>query len=226
MKCSAKESSLDGNRREDVIAAQNLCLLIAGPIASGKTTTLRSMMARLSAEGWRVCAIAQEAEARREDGKATAFSMEFMDGAEGVLKARRERLAWEPAPGEKLEEGAILFGRFCFAASAFRLAERFIREAGEGPRRAEIVGIDEIGRLELERAAGLKSALDIALESAAGPEGPILILSTRDDYAPILRQYASARGVETMLAEASDPDACLRAVRGLLHHGLPGRQSS
>jgi nucleoside-triphosphatase THEP1 len=209
---------MNGKRREGDPVARAVCVVIAGPIASGKTTALRSIMSALAAEGLRVRAIAQEADVRRADGKALSFSMEYIDGAGGVVTARRERLARETAPGETFEEGAILFGRFSFAASAFRLAEQFISEAREGPRGAEIIGIDETGRLELERAAGLKNALDIALESAARPRGPLLILTARNDYAPLLRQYAEARGVGTLLVEASDPDACLRAVRGLLRH--------
>lgn len=216
MKRSAQESPQNGTLRDGVAAARSSCVIIAGPIASGKTTTLRSLMAALSAEGRLVRAIAQVADARRADGKALGFSMEFLDGTEGAFTVRRERLAWEPAPGEKLEDGAILFGRFCFATLAFSLAEEFIREAVEGPRRAEIIGIDEIGRLELERAAGLNHALDIALENAARPHGPLLVLTARDDAATLLRQYAEARGVGTSLADAADPDACLREVRCLL----------
>jgi nucleoside-triphosphatase THEP1 len=225
MKCSARESPPNGDRGEGGIAARSVCAVIAGPIASGKTTALRSIMAALTADGLRVRAVVQEADARREDGKALGFSMEYLDGNGGVFNARRERLARETAPGETLEDGELLFGRFRFAASAFRLAEQFIREAGEGLDGAEILGIDEIGHLELERAAGLKSALDFALESAARPNGPLLVLAARDDCAPILGRYADARGVGTMLIEASDPAACLRAVRGLLRRRLPERSA-
>ena len=216
MNCSAHESLLNGNQRDGVTALRSACVIIAGPIASGKTTALRLVMASLAEEGRNVRAILQPAEARREDGKALGFSVELLAGTGGKLSARRERLAWEADPGERIGDDALRFGRFCFAASAFRLAEEHIREAVEGPRRAEIIGIDEIGRLELERGTGLRNALDLALAGAARPEGPLLVVSTRDDYAPTLQHYIEDFGIGTSLAEASDPEACLRAVRGLL----------
>ena len=122
----------------------------------------------------------------------------------------------EAEPGERIGGDTLRFGRFCFAASAFSLAEAFIRESVREPSGAEIIGIDEIGRVELERAAGLKPALDIALESAARPHGPMLVVAARDDITPALRHYMEAFGIGASLAEASDPEACLRAVRGLL----------
>ena len=205
-----------GERQETAFTESQRCVIISGPIASGKTTALRLVMAGLAEEGRNVRAILQPADARREDGKALGFSLELLAGTGGKLSARRERLAWEAEPGERIGGDTLRFGRFCFAASAFRLAEEHIREAVEGPRGAEIIGIDEIGRLELERAAGLKSALDIARAGAARPDGPILVVSARDDYAPTLQYYIEGFGIGTSLAEASDPEACLRAVRGLL----------
>ena len=203
-------------RQETALQGKQRCVIISGPIASGKTTALRLVMASLAEEGRNVRAILQPADARREDGKALGFSLELLAGAKGNLSARRERLAWESGPGEQLDGDTLRFGRFCFAASAFSLAEAFIRDSVREPRGAEIIGIDEIGRVELERAAGLKPALDIALESAARPHGPMLVVAARDDNAPALRHYMEAFGIGASLAEASDPEACLRAVRGLL----------
>ena len=92
----------------------------------------------------------------------------------------------------------------------------FLRDSVREPRGAENIGSDEIGAVELGRAAGRKPALDIALKSAARPHGPMLVVAARDDIAPALRHYMEAFGIGASLAEASDPEACLRAVRGLL----------
>ena len=200
-------------RQGAVLPGRRRCVIISGPIASGKTTALRLVMASLAEEGRNVRAILQPADARREDGKALGFSLELLAGAKGNLSARRERLAWESGPGEQLDGDTLRFGRFCFAASAFSLAEAFIRDSVREPNGAEIIGIDEIGRVELERAAGLKPALDIALESAARPHGPVLVVSARDDNASALRHYIEAFGIGASLADAADPAACLGAVR-------------
>lgn len=200
-------------RKETARQGKQRCVIISGPIASGKTTALRLVMVSLAEEGRNVRAVLQPADARREGGKALGFSLELLAGAKGNLSARRERLAWESGPGEQLDGDTLRFGRFCFAAAAFRQAETFICDAVKEPCGIEALGIDEIGRVELERAAGLKPALDIALESAARPHGPILVVAARDDNASALRHYIEAFGIDASLADAADPAACLGAVR-------------
>ena len=199
--------------RETTLPQRQRCVIIAGPIASGKTTALRLVMASLAEEGRNVRAVLQPADARREDGKALGFSMELLAGTGGKLSARRERLAWEAEPGERIGDDTLRFGRFCFAASAFRQAETFIRDAVREPCGIEALGIDEVGRLELERGTGLRKALDLALAAAARPHGPLLVVSTRDESASALRLYMEAFGIGASIADAADPAACLGAVR-------------
>jgi nucleoside-triphosphatase THEP1 len=195
---------------------QNTCIVLTGSMGSGKTTTLRSLMESLGAEGRCVCAVLQTADARRPDGRAFGFSMAFLSACDGNRTCRSEQLARELAPGEILQDGMIGFGRFSFDTAVFLKAQEFIQTGMAGPPRADIVGIDEIGRLELFRDGGLRNTLDSALKHVGRSKVPLIVLSVREDCVPDLRRLVEAAGVETVLVEKLDIDAIMRLVRSRL----------
>jgi nucleoside-triphosphatase THEP1 len=198
------------------------CIIITGPIGWGKTRALRSLVSSLAEEGLRVRAVVQPAEARGPDGRAIDFSMEFLSGADGSLASRRERLAWGSDPGKRGAADAIILDRFTFDGAVFRRATEFLREAAQGLRRAEVIGIDEIGRLELSRGEGLKAALDLALAASSRPGGPLLLLSVREDCVPVLRRLVEASGLEAEVSVNSGAELIKQRVRDTL--ARQGRQ--
>jgi nucleoside-triphosphatase THEP1 len=189
------------------------CVLLTGPIGSGKTRSLRMAVEQLAQAGRRVAAVIQPDEGRRPDGAATGFSMEFLSGAEGRLKAERIALARELREGELPAAGSLALGRFVFEPAVFARAESFFSEAMDGEGGPEVLGMDEIGRLELQRGDGLMPCLELVLEAVAGGSGPrLLVCSAREDCVAELRHLVQAAGLRTETFEPPRVHELLRTI--------------
>jgi nucleoside-triphosphatase THEP1 len=194
-----------------------ICLLLTGAIGSGKTSAMRSILASLAAEGWRASAILQVAEGRIPDGTARGYSMEYLRAKRGELAAERAGLARELAEGELPLPGSLALGRFVFDRSAFSKAERFMRSALGNKGGAEILGLDEIGRLELLQGEGLMPCLELSLDALARDEGPrILICAVREDCVASLIRIAQEFGLRTETFDPSRQGEALDAARRAL----------
>ncbi len=193
------------------------CLILTGPIGSGKTSAMRSIFEGLAADGRRLSAVLQPDEGRRPDGAAIAFAMEYLRAAGGRLAAERASLARELEPGELPTAGYLALGRFVFDRSAFARAEEFLREAVTAKNRVECLGLDEIGRLELQRGEGLMPSLELALAWAADQAGArVLVCSVREDCVVEARRLAQVAGLMAEAFEVSRAEEALSAARRAL----------
>jgi hypothetical protein len=189
------------------------CLILAGPIGSGKTSGLGALLRAFSSEGRRIAAVLQPDTGRGPDRVARGFEMEFLSSAGGVasgaLSSERIALARElpdgPASSGPLGADEFALGHFLFEAAAFRRAEAFVRaELAAAALRGglDALGLDEIGSLELKRKEGLWPCLDLALASAAAGSGPsLLVCASRDSNAGGLRDLAAAAGLEVEIRD-------------------------
>jgi nucleoside-triphosphatase THEP1 len=179
------------------------CIILSGPIGSGKTRSLKKLVGDLAASGHRVAAVAQPDIGRRPDGGALGFELELMEGALGALRSERLPLARELSPGELPSTGTLTLGRFAFEPESFALAAGFFGRVLAGPALPEALGLDEIGRLELGLGKGLREALDLCLAAAAGEGGRagprLLICASRDAFAVELGLLAESRGLAVEL---------------------------
>jgi nucleoside-triphosphatase THEP1 len=181
-----------------------ICVIVTGPRASGKTRLLRKIIERLAGSGRRVRALIQPDEGRDPGGLALAFSLEFLSSEGGRLVAERIPLAREAKPGEAAPERAashdhLALGRFIFERSAFARASEFISDSLQSGETVDVLGLDEIGRLELLRGEGLMPCLNLALAVAATGRPPLLLCSAREDCAAELAHRARSLGLETRL---------------------------
>lgn len=190
------------------------CLILSGPIGSGKTTALRSLVADRAERGERVAAALQPDRGRGPDGVALGFQMELLSSASGRLVSERMDLAVSRAQGlvqgrgaeSPLGDGRFVFGRFDFRVASFARAEAFLREElgpsdAEGPA-VDVVGLDEIGRLELDLVAGLRPCLDLALRAIEGGGGPsLLVCASRDSNSGALSDIVAALGIEVRVRQ-------------------------
>jgi nucleoside-triphosphatase THEP1 len=204
------------------------CIILTGPPGSGKTVSLRGALRDLAAAGFRLSAVIQPGHDRSPAGLAGRFSLELLSSCDFSLASELLALARELGPGEGQErEGAaresLILGRYIFDSRAFERAEIFLKSALKGalPGDAapEILGIDEIGHLEMLRHEGLRPCLDGALKALSGSGGPrVLICAVREDCVGELVRLALSIGldVETIRpprAEAAVA-AALRALEG------------
>jgi nucleoside-triphosphatase THEP1 len=196
------------------------CIILTGPLGSGKTVELRSALGSLAASGRDVAAVIQPGFGRGPDGLATSFAMELLlSSGDGSLSSDRFPLARELAPGEEvaLQQAAPqrqTLGRFVFETGAFARAEAFVQSALDTRSSLEVFGLDELGRLELRRREGLRPCLDLALAALAASEGRLaLICAAREDCLPELRDLARSIGLKT---ETIRPPRSEEAIAGVL----------
>jgi hypothetical protein len=156
--------------------------------------------------------------------------MELLSSSNGSLASELFPLARELAPGEEAALRQVapggqfapardLLGRFVFETEAFAAAELFFKNALKPRRGPEVLGLDELGRLEMLRRAGLRPCLDRALAALADPGGPLVLLcAAREECVPELRRLVESAGLalETICPPRSEEAiaAVLRALGG------------
>ena len=167
-------------------------ILVSGPKPSGKTTLVETVIATLAGRELRIAGIL--AQGLWRDGLRAGFDLINLASGQRVPLARRRN---DPHS----QHGRI----FDFFESGFRAGA----EALDTCRRANLVVVDEIGRLEA-RGEGWASRLRELLTL----EGPLLILVARLDCIPRIRDRFGFH--DTPVIDVRDPDALdrLRAVVG------------
>jgi len=188
------------------------CIILAGKAGSGKTSSLRALVEAATAAGHRVAAVLQPDKGRAPDGLGRGFSMELLAGKELMLSRESMDLAREKRSEDLPSAGLILHGHFAFDAAAFSKALTFIRAALAGGAGPELIGLDEIGKLELGRGEGLRSCLDAALEAGPRADGPgLLVLTARALNVPDILRITQASGLDSAVFQAEDRAAFLGA---------------
>jgi nucleoside-triphosphatase THEP1 len=183
------------------------CFILTGPIGSGKTSALRAFVSRLAEVGLRVAAVAQPDLGRGPDRMASGFELELVSGAGGDLSRERIPLARSLGEGESPPEGGLSLGRFLFEAGAFERALGFVREVAGARPPLDVLGLDEIGGLELEGGGGLFPALCLALDAARAPGGPLLVLSAKARLAERLQGLVEGQGLSCALLSPPSAEA-------------------
>lgn len=159
------------------------CLIITGPIDTGKTTRARRMVEELRAQGIRVGGVLTEA-VYRASRKRGYRVVDLTGGGQRLLM------------DETRDLGGGRVGRFSFSAEAFAWAEERLREARNGD--AQVICLDEAGPLEL-RGGGYARVLEELFESFRG----MLLLAARDTVIDDLAHWAESRGWRTELIRPS-----------------------
>jgi len=141
------------------IKAQSI-FLVTGPVRGGKTTFLTSLILRLKQNELRVAGIL--CPGKFSSGKRSAFSLKNIQTGEEL-----------PMASIQDETGWFKYRRFWFNPEAFRLGEIWIREGLK--KDAQIMVIDELGPMELERS-GWSELLNILAETTI----PVQLWSVRE----------------------------------------------
>ncbi|MDA8424517.1 MAG: hypothetical protein M0Z80_00130 [Treponema sp.] len=192
--------------------ANPACIVLSGKAGSGKTSSLRAFAAAAAEAGHPLAVALQLGEARGADGRAHGFSMELLRAVGGSLASERRALARERAAGEASAAGAILHGHYVFEAAVFSWAEAFVRGELGAPRRPVLVGLDEMGKLELSRGEGLGACLDASLDAMSGDGAPrLLVLTARGLNLPEILKLVGERGLAVAVFEAGDREGFFRA---------------
>jgi nucleoside-triphosphatase THEP1 len=156
---------------------------VVGARNSGKTATVCSIVDRLVAGGATVGGVVQQPV--QEEAERTGYVAHRVGGQETHV------LAWRgPAPPDSRPEARSPFCNFVFDEDGFALAREWIREA---VRRCDVVVIDEVSKMEVER----RGHHDAVREALNGPA--IVLLSIRGDYLFALMEHY----------ELDEPVACL-----------------
>lgn len=136
------------------------CIIISGEVGAGKTLVAKQLAAALKRLNIAVGGILSPRIV--QDGATVGYTVcDLMSGEE------------QPFAG--LSTPGIVVGRFFIDRKALDLACRAIED---GARNAQVVFVDEVGRLELQ-GAGLALAVHTLLNSSALP-----VLLVRDSFVP------------------------------------------
>ena len=169
-------------------------VLVSGPKQSGKTTLVETVIAALAGRGLRIAGIL--AKGLWKDGLRAGFDLVDLATGQCVPLARR-RSAPHPAHGMVFD-----FFDSGFQAGAVALSLDVCR-------RADLVVVDEIGRLEAGGegwAPYLRELLTL--------EGPLLILVARLDCLPRIRDRFGLHDAPLIDVRDSGAPARLRAAVG------------
>jgi len=139
-------------------------LVLTGGKGMGKTTRIRQLFDHAATRKLNAVLVRQTGTGRDAQGRATGFDMEmtavYASGGTETLTlplARLEGDGFEPL--SRTSVGPFVFDCAVFA-QALRFVNGFIEKTGRQPR---FIGIDEIGKLELERSGGLMPVLETAV---------------------------------------------------------------
>jgi hypothetical protein len=153
------------------------------------------------------------------------FGLELLSSSGGKLASELLPLARDSGSGPPPASGEFVLGRFAFDLKAFARALSFLRDkltvSGTGGC-PEILGLDEIGRLELDRKAGLWPCLELALAAASRKDGPrLLCCAAREgESSDRLRDLVSSAGLDVALFGVADLALALqRGEDFILSHG-------
>lgn len=169
----------------DLERARKGILVLTGEKGTGKTTRIRRVFDCAASRKMNAVLVCQTETGRSADGRATGFEMEmtatYTDGDQQKLTlplARNGDAAFDPV--QRIELGPFIFDRTVFDW-ALRFVGDFIERTDKQER---FFGIDEIGKLELERADGLLPALKTVAAAVrkARADGAIQFLACTARY--------------------------------------------
>ncbi len=156
-------------------------VVITGRPGVGKTTLFQKVVARLRAQGYRVEGfICPEV---RQGGKRIGFLIRSLDGSLEAWLARVEGCYGPPV------------GRYRVCHEAEEVAREAIEKA---IREADMIGIDEVGPMEL-KASGIRSAILRALSSGK----PAILVVHRRLSDPQILPLLRSQGVWFEVTEAN-----------------------
>ena len=136
-------------------------VLLTGPIGSGKTTACARLVDRMRRDGLRVGGILAAALIDSDGAKMGIEAVDLLSGARRILATVEAYVAQSLPPMTRV----IRHGRFLFDVAALDWANDRVRDALDA--HLDLVTVDEIGPLELDRGAGLAPALhDLPTSSA------------------------------------------------------------
>ncbi|GAB1484290.1 hypothetical protein MASR2M78_31080 [Treponema sp.] len=155
-------------------------ILITGSIGSGKTSLCRAAYSSLSQNGQSCRGLAQVAGDRAQDGTASEYDLHFLgpELEKAIPLARRAPIELKNIP----MEDRIVLGPIVFDGQAFERAEEFLRNT----QGTKFFILDEIGKLEMDRALGLRRSLDYILSL----DESVLIACVRKDRKDMMAAYA------------------------------------
>jgi nucleoside-triphosphatase THEP1 len=156
------------------------CIIISGPINSGKTTYLHRLIAYYERKGASVGGVT--AEARYASGRKSGYDICDIASGQQTALVRSNSGSTPPPDG-----AAQAVGRFILLDSGLEFSRKVL-EAGLG---CEVLCLDEIGPLEM-RGRGHMPALKLILGKYRG----LLLLVARESVVEELSDLSKAQGWE------------------------------
>ncbi|MCI8468901.1 MAG: hypothetical protein HFJ75_05370 [Eggerthellaceae bacterium] len=151
-----------------------MLFLLTGDVQIGKTRWLEGLAADLAAHGVDVAGVLAPGRWVPADGEsADANGLEkvgidnvLLPGGERVAFARRRDLARAEGSFDAASQAGRAGLAWHISDAAIRRVNAHLADLAVRPGRAQLLVVDELGRLELERGEGLTAALDAL---GAGP---------------------------------------------------------
>jgi nucleoside-triphosphatase THEP1 len=153
-------------------------VLVTGNRGSGKTTLCRLLADEARARGWRIGGVSSPP--RFEDEQKTAIELEDLSSGERFLLARSDR----ETPAEVRTE------QWLFDPQALVRGNQILQSVGE----TDLLVVDELGPLELERGEGWQAGLKAV--DAGGYQVALVVV--RPELLSVLRKRWPASTVVTL----------------------------